>query len=150
VKKILGTLSPATRRAIVGITIIIFVFRSMPTFGAGAGWREIDGCGDDHKPGLADFDSADLQSGISAFKLIVRSCGAIAGNISKVQFLKKSSASASNRFWSSSADADIFLLAASAFGKSLRSARDARNQSRLLRSFLIRSAAKTYSIISSM
>jgi hypothetical protein len=41
-KKILGTLSPAKRREIIGIAVIIFVFRSMPTFGAGAGWWEID------------------------------------------------------------------------------------------------------------
>jgi hypothetical protein len=41
-KKILGILSPAKRREIIGIAVIIFVFRSMPTFGAGAGWWEID------------------------------------------------------------------------------------------------------------
>jgi MFS family permease len=40
--KILGTLSPAKRREIIGIAIIVFVFRAMPTFGAGASWWEID------------------------------------------------------------------------------------------------------------
>ncbi|MBW2430169.1 MAG: hypothetical protein JRF56_14515, partial [Deltaproteobacteria bacterium] len=41
-KKILGTLSPTKKREIVGIAVIVFVFRAMPTFGAGAGWWEID------------------------------------------------------------------------------------------------------------
>ena len=41
-KKILGALSPAKRLEIIGIAVIIFVFRAMPTFGAGAGWWEID------------------------------------------------------------------------------------------------------------
>jgi len=41
-KKILGALSPAKQREIVGIAVIVFVFRAMPTFGAGAGWWEID------------------------------------------------------------------------------------------------------------
>ena len=40
--KILGTLSPAKRREIIGIAVIVFVFRAMPTFGAGASWWEID------------------------------------------------------------------------------------------------------------
>ena len=41
-KKILGTLSPTKKCEIVGIAVIVFVFRAMPTFGAGAGWWEID------------------------------------------------------------------------------------------------------------
>jgi len=35
-------LTPEKRREIVGIAIIIFVFRAMPTMGAGAGWWQID------------------------------------------------------------------------------------------------------------
>ena len=41
-KMILGTLSPAKQREIIGIAVIVFVFRAMPTFGAGASWWEID------------------------------------------------------------------------------------------------------------
>jgi MFS family permease len=41
-KKILMALSPAKQREIIGIAVIIFVFRAMPTFGAGASWWEID------------------------------------------------------------------------------------------------------------
>jgi hypothetical protein len=41
-KNILGTLSPTKRREIIGIAVIVFVFRAMPTFGAGASWWEID------------------------------------------------------------------------------------------------------------
>jgi hypothetical protein len=41
-KKILGTLSPAKQRESVGIAVIVFVYRAMPTFGAEAGWWEID------------------------------------------------------------------------------------------------------------
>ena len=40
--KILGTLSPGKQREIIGIAVIVFVFRAMPTFGAGASWWEID------------------------------------------------------------------------------------------------------------
>jgi MFS family permease len=39
---ILGSLSQAKQREIIGIAVIVFVFRAMPTFGAGAGWWEID------------------------------------------------------------------------------------------------------------
>ena len=41
-KKILMVLNPAKQREIIGIAVIIFVFRAMPTFGAGASWWEID------------------------------------------------------------------------------------------------------------
>ena len=41
-KNILAALSPAKQREIIGIAVIVFVFRAMPTFGAGAGWWEID------------------------------------------------------------------------------------------------------------
>jgi hypothetical protein len=41
-KKILAALSPAKRQEIIGIAVIVFVFRAMPTFGAGASWWEID------------------------------------------------------------------------------------------------------------
>jgi MFS family permease len=41
-KKILGTLSSTKQREIIGIAVIVFVFRAMPTFGAGASWWEID------------------------------------------------------------------------------------------------------------
>lgn len=40
--QILHDLHPAKRREIVGIAVIVFVFRAMPTFGAGASWWEID------------------------------------------------------------------------------------------------------------
>jgi hypothetical protein len=33
--KILGTLSSAKRHEIIGIAVIVFVFRAMPTYGAG-------------------------------------------------------------------------------------------------------------------
>lgn len=41
-KKILVALNPAKQREIIGIAVIVFVFRAMPTFGAGASWWEID------------------------------------------------------------------------------------------------------------
>jgi hypothetical protein len=41
-KKIMADLQLAKRREIIGIAVIIFVFRAMPTFGAGANWWEID------------------------------------------------------------------------------------------------------------
>jgi hypothetical protein len=40
-------LSPAKRREIMSLAIIIFVFRAMPTAGAGAGWWQIDVLGFD-------------------------------------------------------------------------------------------------------
>jgi MFS family permease len=41
-KNILAALNPAKQREIIGIAVIVFVFRAMPTFGAGASWWEID------------------------------------------------------------------------------------------------------------
>ena len=41
-KMVLRTLSPAKQREIIGIAVIVFVFRAMPAFGAGASWWEID------------------------------------------------------------------------------------------------------------
>jgi MFS family permease len=40
--QLLKDMQPDKRREIVGIAIIIFVFRAMPTFGAGASWWQID------------------------------------------------------------------------------------------------------------
>jgi MFS family permease len=40
--QLLKELDPAKRRDILGIAIIIFVFRAMPTIGAGASWWQID------------------------------------------------------------------------------------------------------------
>ncbi len=40
--QLLKDLDPARRRDIVGIAIIIFIFRAMPTIGAGATWWQID------------------------------------------------------------------------------------------------------------
>jgi len=40
--QLLRGLSPAKRREIIGLAVIIFVFRAMPTAGAGAGWWQID------------------------------------------------------------------------------------------------------------
>ena len=45
--QILRDLSPAKRREIMGLAVIIFVFRAMPTAGAGAGWWQIDVLGFD-------------------------------------------------------------------------------------------------------
>ncbi len=45
--QILRNLSPAKRREITGLAVIIFVFRAMPTAGAGAGWWQIDVLGFD-------------------------------------------------------------------------------------------------------
>ncbi len=39
---ILKSLEPAKRREILGIAIIIFIFRAMPSIGAGASWWQID------------------------------------------------------------------------------------------------------------
>ncbi len=45
--QLLRSLSPAKRREIMGLAVIIFVFRAMPTAGAGAGWWQIDVLGFD-------------------------------------------------------------------------------------------------------
>ena len=45
--QILRDLNPAKRREIVGLAVIIFVFRAMPTAGAGATWWQIDMLGFD-------------------------------------------------------------------------------------------------------
>ena len=45
--QLLKELSPEKRREIIGIAVIIFVFRAMPTFGAGASWWQIDVLGFD-------------------------------------------------------------------------------------------------------
>jgi MFS family permease len=45
--QLLKDMETAKRREIVGIAIIIFVFRAMPTFGAGASWWQIDVLGFD-------------------------------------------------------------------------------------------------------
>ncbi len=44
---ILKDLTPEKRFEIIGIAIIVFVFRAMPTFGAGASWWQIDVLGFD-------------------------------------------------------------------------------------------------------
>jgi hypothetical protein len=41
-QQLLKNLDPAKRRDILGIAIIIFVFRAMPSIGAGASWWQID------------------------------------------------------------------------------------------------------------
>jgi hypothetical protein len=46
-RQVLATLSLDKRREIIGIAVIIFVFRAMPTAGAGAGWWQIDALGFD-------------------------------------------------------------------------------------------------------
>jgi len=40
--QILQELAPAKRREIIGLAVIIFIFRAMPVTGAGAGWWQID------------------------------------------------------------------------------------------------------------
>ncbi len=45
--QILRPLGPDKRREIMGLAVIIFVFRAMPTAGAGAGWWQIDVLGFD-------------------------------------------------------------------------------------------------------
>ena len=45
--QILQDLNPVKRREIIGLAVIIFVFRAMPTAGAGAGWWQIDVLGFD-------------------------------------------------------------------------------------------------------
>jgi hypothetical protein len=46
-RQVLVELAPDKRREIIGIAAIIFVFRAMPTAGAGAGWWQIDVLGFD-------------------------------------------------------------------------------------------------------
>jgi hypothetical protein len=46
-RQVLTGLDPGKRREIIGIAAIIFVFRAMPTAGAGAGWWQIDALGFD-------------------------------------------------------------------------------------------------------
>jgi hypothetical protein len=46
-RRLLADLDPAKRRAIVGIAIIIFVFRAVPGAGAGSGWWQMDRLGFD-------------------------------------------------------------------------------------------------------
>ena len=41
-RELLGDLKPEKRFEIIGIAVIIFVFRAMPGFGAAAGWWQID------------------------------------------------------------------------------------------------------------
>jgi len=45
--QLLKDLDPEKRREIIGIAVIIFVFRAMPTYGAGASWWQIDVLGFD-------------------------------------------------------------------------------------------------------
>jgi hypothetical protein len=45
--QLLRPLSQSKRREIIGLAVIIFVFRAMPTIGAGAGWWQIDVLGFD-------------------------------------------------------------------------------------------------------
>ena len=45
--QLIKDLDPEKKREILGIAIIIFVFRAMPTMGAGAGWWQIDVLGFD-------------------------------------------------------------------------------------------------------
>jgi len=44
---LLREMAPAKRKEIVGIALVVFVFRAMPTAGAGAGWWQIDVLGFD-------------------------------------------------------------------------------------------------------
>ena len=46
-RQVLADLAPEKRREIVAIAIIVFVFRAMPTAGAGASWWQIDALGFD-------------------------------------------------------------------------------------------------------
>ena len=46
-RQVLAPLAVEKRREIIGIAVIIFIFRSMPTPGAGAGWWQIDVLGFD-------------------------------------------------------------------------------------------------------
>ena len=42
IHQLLQNMAPEKRREIVGIAVIIFVFRAMPAIGAGASWWQID------------------------------------------------------------------------------------------------------------
>ncbi len=46
-RPVLTPLTPDKRREIIGIAVIVFIFRAMPTAGAGAGWWPIDVLGFD-------------------------------------------------------------------------------------------------------
>ncbi len=46
-RPVLTPLAPDKRREIIGIAVIVFIFRAMPTAGAGAGWWQIDVLGFD-------------------------------------------------------------------------------------------------------
>jgi hypothetical protein len=47
IRQLLAGLAPEKRREIVGIAVIVFVFRAMPGIGAGASWWQIDVLGFD-------------------------------------------------------------------------------------------------------
>ncbi|MGD8294135.1 MAG: hypothetical protein PVF37_20645 [Desulfobacterales bacterium] len=47
IHRLLKDLEPGKRREIIGIAIIVFVFRAMPSAGAGASWWQIDALGFD-------------------------------------------------------------------------------------------------------
>jgi hypothetical protein len=47
IRQLLREMAPEKRREIVGIAVIVFVFRAMPGAGAGAGWWQIDVLGFD-------------------------------------------------------------------------------------------------------
>jgi MFS family permease len=47
IRQLLAAMAPDKRREIVGIALIVFVFRAMPGIGAGAGWWQIDVLGFD-------------------------------------------------------------------------------------------------------
>ncbi len=46
-RQLLGPMPPPKRREIVGIAVIVFVYRAMPTFGPGSSWWQIDVLGFD-------------------------------------------------------------------------------------------------------
>jgi hypothetical protein len=46
-RQVLAELPPAKRREIIAIAVIVFVYRAMPTAGAGASWWQIDALGFD-------------------------------------------------------------------------------------------------------
>ena len=46
-RRLLADLDPARRRAIVSIAVIIFVFRAVPSAGAGSGWWQMERLGFD-------------------------------------------------------------------------------------------------------
>jgi hypothetical protein len=47
IRQLLASMAPDKRREIVGIALIVFVFRAMPGIGAGASWWQIDALGFD-------------------------------------------------------------------------------------------------------